>query len=123
MKHSKDSKLNSLPFLFVAALSLSVGQTELAAQEQSLDEIVVQSTGIGKTLSDQAQPVTVLSGAELDMKSQGSLGDTLASEPGITSSSFGPGAGRPVIRGFDGDRIRILENGVGGHSRPSLKVG
>ena len=120
MKHSKDSKLHSLPFLFVAALTLSVGQTELAAQEQSLDEIVVQSTGIGKTLSDQAQPVTVLSGAELDMKSQGSLGDTLASEPGITSSSFGPGAGRPVIRGFDGDRIRILENGVGSQDLSSL---
>jgi iron complex outermembrane receptor protein len=34
-------------------------------------------------------------------------------EPGVTSSNFGPGAGRPVIRGIGGDRIRVLENGVG----------
>jgi iron complex outermembrane receptor protein len=83
------------------------------AQEQPLREIVVQSTGGQKTLSEQAQPVSVLSGEELDMKSATSLGDTLATEAGITSSSFGPGAGRPVIRGLGGDRIRVLENGVG----------
>lgn len=87
--------------------------SHVQAQESSLDEIVVHSTGLGRTLTDQAQPVTVLSGRELDMKSQGQIGDTLASEPGISSSSFGPGAGRPVIRGFDGERIRVLENGVG----------
>ncbi|MEN9845370.1 MAG: hypothetical protein RIS36_517 [Pseudomonadota bacterium] len=82
-------------------------------KEQRLEEIVVESTGLGQTLSDQLQPVTVLSGDDLDMKVNSSLGDTLALEPGITSSSFGPGAGRPVIRGLDGDRIRVLENGVG----------
>lgn len=83
------------------------------AQERALEEIVVQSTAGERTLSEQAQPVSVLSGRELDMKSSTSLGDTLGTEAGITSSSFGPGAGRPVIRGLGGDRIRVLENGVG----------
>jgi iron complex outermembrane receptor protein len=111
---------NQLSWLFVALVFTAV---EAAAQdvgheaggngERSLNEIVVESIGVGPTLSDQAQPVTVLSGEDLDMKATSSLGDTLAAEPGISSSSFGPGAGRPVIRGLGGDRIRVLENGVG----------
>jgi iron complex outermembrane receptor protein len=120
MKNPKDSSLQFPAVAFLVLMSWLLGRAELVAQEHSLDEIVVQSTGAGKTLTDQAQPVSVLSGAELDMKSQGSLGDTLASEPGITSSSFGPGAGRPVIRGFDGDRIRVLENGVGSQDLSAL---
>ncbi len=97
----------------VAALTLCSHPASAEETEQRLEEIVVESTGLGQTLSDQAQPVTVLSGDELDMKATSSLGDTLALEPGITSSSFGPGAARPVIRGLDGGRIRVLENGVG----------
>jgi len=97
----------------VAILSLCSLPAYAQETEQRLEEIVVESTGLGQTLSNQLQPVTVLSGDDLDMKVNSSLGDTLALEPGITSSSFGPGAGRPVIRGLDGGRIRVLENGVG----------
>ncbi len=99
--------------LFVAGIFLCAIPSHAQDREQRLEEIVVESTGLGQTLSEQLQPVTVLSGDDLDMKVNSSLGDTLALEPGITSSSFGPGAGRPVIRGLDGDRIRVLENGVG----------
>jgi iron complex outermembrane receptor protein len=99
--------------LFVALCSACFLPADAQDKEQRLEEIVVESTGLGQTLSEQLQPVTVLSGDNLDMKVHSSLGDTLALEPGITSSSFGPGAGRPVIRGLDGDRIRVLENGVG----------
>lgn len=99
--------------LFVALCSACLLPADAQDKEQRLEEIVVESTGLGQTLSEQLQPVTVLSGDDLDMKANSSLGDTLALEPGITSSSFGPGAGRPVIRGLDGERIRVLENGVG----------
>jgi iron complex outermembrane receptor protein len=78
-----------------------------------LDKVVVESSALQDTLFNSAQSVSVLSGINLDEKSRSSLGDTLALEPGMTSSSFGPGAGRPVIRGIGGDRIRILENSVG----------
>jgi iron complex outermembrane receptor protein len=81
--------------------------------EYHLDKVVVESSALQDTLFNSAQSVSVLSGIDLDEKARNSLGDTLAAEPGITSSSFGPGAGRPVIRGIGGDRIRILENGVG----------
>jgi iron complex outermembrane receptor protein len=57
------------------------------------------------------QPTSVLSGQELSLKLEGSLGELLKSEPGVTERSNGPGASRPVIRGLDGDRVLILENG------------
>ena len=50
---------------------------------------------------------------ELKKRREVSLGDTLKNEAGVTSNSFGPNAGRPVIRGLDGDRIKILQNGLG----------
>ena len=116
------SGLQIIARLSLCAAFFLLGATPALAQapdrregfgQHVIDEIVVESTGLNQTLSDQAQPVTILTGHELDMKVQSSLGDTLAAEPGISSSSFGPGAGRPVIRGLGGDRIRVLENGVG----------
>lgn len=57
--------------------------------------------------------VTNLHGNELLQKNQNSLGETLKNELGVNSTQFGPTASRPVIRGLEGDRIRILQNGVG----------
>ncbi|MDX1252388.1 MAG: TonB-dependent receptor [Gammaproteobacteria bacterium] len=62
---------------------------------------------------DMAQPVSVLKGDDLRRKREASLGDTLSRELGVTSSTFGPAAGRPIIRGLDGPRIRVLEGGIG----------
>jgi iron complex outermembrane receptor protein len=82
-------------------------------QDLKLNEVIVSSAPLPQTLFESAQQVSVLSGDELVVKSQGTLGDTLGSEAGVASSSFGPGSARPVIRGLGGDRIRVLENGVG----------
>ncbi len=81
--------------------------------EYHLDQVVVETSPFQDTLFNSVQSTSVISGTDLDEKAKGSLGDTLAAEPGVASSSFGPGAGRPVVRGLGGDRIRILENGVG----------
>ncbi|SDZ22235.1 TonB-dependent receptor [Pseudomonas sp. NFIX28] len=67
-----------------------------------------------------AAPSTVLEGDELTLQQQGSLGETLNKQPGVSSSYFGPGASRPIIRGLDGDRIRVLRNGVGALDASSL---
>ncbi len=56
---------------------------------------------------------TVLQGDRLRRNRETNLGDTLSHELGVTSSSFGPGAGRPIIRGQDGPRVQVLENGIG----------
>ncbi|HKS14472.1 MAG TPA: TonB-dependent receptor [Pseudomonas sp.] len=70
--------------------------------------------------SQLAAPTTVLEGDDLLRNQQGSLGETLNKQPGVASTWFGPGASRPVIRGLDGDRIRILRNGVGALDASSL---
>lgn len=64
-------------------------------------------------LSDVAQSAQVVEGAELRSRLEPTLGETLSKEAGVNSTYFGPGASRPVIRGLGGDRIRILEDGVG----------
>ncbi|MEK7302756.1 MAG: TonB-dependent receptor plug domain-containing protein, partial [Pseudomonadota bacterium] len=56
---------------------------------------------------------TVVHGDRLRRNRESNLGDTLSRELGVTSSSFGPGAGRPIIRGQDGPRVQVLENGIG----------
>ena len=67
-----------------------------------LDDVVITSTGLKQATSKSARPVTVLSGDELQTKVGQTIGDTLQNEPGITSQSFGPGVGTPVIRGQSG---------------------
>ncbi len=68
-------------------------------------------TGNPLRRDDPHQPASVLSGDALTLRRAASLGDTLDGLPGVGSTAFGPSAGRPVIRGMDGDRIRILDNG------------
>ena len=57
--------------------------------------------------------VTVLQGTDLIRELRGTIGDTLSRQAGVSSTSFGPNASRPVLRGFQGERIRILNDGIG----------
>ena len=81
------------------------------AEEIPLDEMVVTAP-LDRPLFQQAQAASVLSGQNLTLAIEPSLGQTLARMPGVSSSYFGPAASRPIIRGLDGDRIRILQNGL-----------
>ncbi len=95
--------------VFVACL---VAGTLPAFADES-DAVVVTASPLGSVLFDLAVPADVLDGRRLAQRRRGSLGETLESLPGMSSTSFGPGASRPIIRGLDADRIRILQNGVG----------
>ena len=74
--------------------------------------ISVTASGTARSLSELTTPVDVLSGEELLLRKQSTLGETLAQQPGVTATSYGQGASRPVIRGLGQDRVRILENGL-----------
>ncbi|MCH4584050.1 TonB-dependent receptor plug domain-containing protein, partial [Achromobacter xylosoxidans] len=65
-------------------------------------------------------PSTVLQGAGLDLRRASNLGETLNGLPGVSTTTYGPMVGRPIIRGMDGDRIRLLNNGVGSLDASSL---
>src|SRR3712207_4266010 len=56
---------------------------------------------------------SVLSGIELVRDLRPQIGDTLARLPGVSATSFSPGASRPVLRGFQGERVRVLTDGIG----------
>lgn len=78
-----------------------------------LDQFITSAAPLPRNQVDLAQSTTVLTGLPLTLKQQATLGDTLSTETGISATSFGPGASRPIIRGLGGDRIRLLENSVG----------
>ena len=69
---------------------------------------------VGNPLGSDAliTPATELSGDALLLQRASTLGETLNATPGVASTYFGPNASRPIIRGQDGDRIRLLQNGA-----------
>ena len=78
----------------------------------ALDQFLTSATPFKRNQVDLAQSTTVLAGRALLLKQQPTLGATLGGETGISDSYFGPGASRPIVRGLDGERVRILENGL-----------
>jgi iron complex outermembrane recepter protein len=96
----------------------SAAQTAPAAADNPheparIPAVVVTGNPLGSDLFDLVSPVTTLSGERLKQRLQPTLGETLGNEVGINSTYYGPNASRPVIRGLDGDHIRILQNSVG----------
>ena len=57
--------------------------------------------------------ITVVDGDELARDLRGQIGDSLTRQAGVSATSFAPGASRPVLRGFQGERIRVLNDGIG----------
>jgi len=100
---------------------MSSAQLHDTGKITELPPVVVTATPFKERSElDMAQPVTVLKGDDLRRKREASIGDTLSRELGVASSSFGPGAGRPIIRGLDGPRIQVLDNGIGTHDLSSI---
>ena len=101
---------------FVPARSeLTVAQTAVildVAIDPELHYSEVVSVGPdARNQFDSYQPTTVLAGQDLAKQLGGTVGATLATQPGVAERSFGPGPSRPVIRGLDGDRVLILDDG------------
>jgi iron complex outermembrane recepter protein len=87
---------------------------------RSPGEIAGLPTGILPVVDDVFAQVTVIPSQEILSNGAATLGDVMFSKPGITSSTYAPGASRPVIRGLDNFRVRIQENGVGSHDLSDL---
>ncbi|WFU34775.1 TonB-dependent receptor [Bradyrhizobium brasilense] len=86
-----------------------------AAQPAAAAPAPAPQQGVLPVVTDQFATVTVIPNEELRRSGAATLGDLLFSKPGITGSSFAPGASsRPIIRGLDVNRVGIVENGLGG---------
>ena len=106
----------------VAAWTCGAGaQAPLSVSpEPTLDSVTVTATPFRSSLFDLVSPADTLSGLRLLWQRKSSLGETLDGLPGVSSTYFGPFVSRPVIRGLDGDRIRVLQNGTGTLDASSL---
>ena len=85
--------------------------TPAPAPQQGKDLIV--TAALPQSERDVLQGTTVLSGEQLTRELRPTIGETLARQPGVSATSFGPSASRPILRGFQGDRIRVLTDGIG----------
>ena len=97
-----------------ASAEAAAAEPGSAAQAHHHDEeerLVV--TGVRRAAGDVLGGVSVLDKAELTREVRPSIGETLARQPGVSSTSFGPTASAPVLRGLSGDRVRILTDGIG----------
>src|SRR5690242_11889135 len=103
MRHAR-----GLLFVFVSVSS--AGSAHAAGK---VEEVVVSSTALHEHAEDVVQPIQVLSGEELARQISSSIGETVAKQPGITGTYFGPNASRPVIRGLGGERVQVLEDNIG----------
>ena len=127
--------MNRKPLLSVALASVAfvtgpvaAAEGDVASSEEVVSADAASDAGYGSDAGDggiivtgrlfSTHPATinapvVLSGETLIRKTRAQLGDTLATMPGVSASSFAPGASRPVLRGFDAARVRLLAEGVG----------
>jgi iron complex outermembrane recepter protein len=114
--------MTHLPYLplSISILTLLAPLSQISAQPVNaphehdhipLDEVIVTAP-LDRPLYQQAQAASILAGEALNLSNEPSLGQTLSRMPGVSSSFYGPAASRPIIRGLDGDRIRILQNGL-----------
>lgn len=106
-------------FLAVALLLPLAAQAQTPAgkdprhdEAKDLDRVIVTASPLRQTAEELSQPVEVLSGERLDQAKSATLGETLDKLPGVQTSNFGAGVGRPIIRGLDGPRVGVLSGGL-----------
>ena len=96
-----------------SAALLALVSAPAIAQEDGADVIVVTASPLDRTQDELLTGASVLDGEALRRQAAATIGETLRLEPGVSSTGFGAGASRPIIRGLGGDRVRVLTNGVG----------
>ncbi|MBX7528005.1 TonB-dependent receptor [Qipengyuania vesicularis] len=117
----------SLIAVAIAAPAVAQGQPtddaseseEISATEDDLHNrrispdgtIIVSAEGLRQF--DLLAGASVIEGEELAENMAGQLGEVLASQPGVTATGFAPGASRPILRGFSGERVKVLIDGIG----------
>lgn len=107
------SAFSTLAHAQSAAPSALNKPADAKSADGAVPRVIVTATPFGDSDSDQIlTPAKVLSGDELRDKVGSSLGETLSQELGVSASAFGAGASRPIIRGLEGARVKMLENGM-----------
>ena len=109
---------STLALAVIAALAAPAYANDAAHPHQqrdkarTLDAIKVTASPLDTPVEELARPAAVLAGEALDDQRAATLGETLDGVVGVQNAAFGPGVGRPIIRGLDGSRVQVLANGL-----------
>ncbi len=101
--------------LLLASLLLSASPFALAQEDttETLETVIVSGVGPHRETSEMIGNASAVNRDELVENLSGTLGDTLSTEPGVSTSFFGQGASRPILRGLGAERVLVLTNGIG----------
>jgi iron complex outermembrane receptor protein len=102
----------ALAVLAVLASQANAQQKDIQKDEHDIETLVINASPLKRTVLESSTPVTIISGEELDQNQAATLGETLRNVPGVHGSYFGPVASSPIIRGLDGPRIKVVQNGL-----------
>ena len=98
--------------LAIATLLVPAARAADPAEARRLETLTVTADPLARPGEELLQPAEVLGGAALDDERGNTLGETIDRLPGVQSSYFGPGVGRPIVRGLDGPRVQVLGDGI-----------
>lgn len=101
------------PVFLLLLASGTLRAHEPAPDAVALEHLVVTAHPYARSTFDLAQSTHVLTGRALTRRQASTVGELLSQQTGISSTWFGPGASRPIIRGLGGDRVRVLQNSLG----------
>lgn len=102
--------------LLVSCAVLAIASQPAFAQEVDTDhasEEIVVTGALIRSRQDVLSGVAVIQTQDLAHAMRPSIGETLQNVPGVSATSFGPSASRPVLRGLQGERVRVLSDGIG----------
>ena len=111
------------------AITLFSNATLFSNEEQINDEseyqlvdLIVSAGPSVRSIEDFPGAFSALDAEEIQQSAGSSIGELLEGQPGVSSTNFGGGASRPVIRGFDAARVRMLDSGIEALDASSVSV-
>jgi iron complex outermembrane receptor protein len=106
------SKITLLVLAVIASRPALSEDKPTQKDESDIEKLIITASPLGRSVLQSSTPVSILSGDELEKNQSATLGETLKSMPGVNSTYFGPVASSPIIRGLDGPRVKVVQNGM-----------
>jgi iron complex outermembrane receptor protein len=106
------SKITLLVLAVIASRPAFSEDKPTQKDEDDIEKLIITASPLGRSVLQSSTPVSILSGEKLKMNQSATLGETLKSVPGVNSTYFGPVASSPIIRGLDGPRVKVVQNGM-----------
>jgi iron complex outermembrane receptor protein len=105
--------LSSVALILPVVAQAQTATPPADSYHQEAPQEIIITAPYARNQADILSGTSVLTGEELTRELRPTIGETLARQPGVSATSFGPNASRPVLRGLQGERVRVLTDGIG----------